>query len=165
MISVRLPVRRPSGLKKSIRTLCVPAEVLPSTMSVDHVPPVTTCGNTSAAVPPTEALAGAWELITVVVGDVTVGTIVNGGEKNVAAGGGVGGRPRPKPGGTPLVLDDGGVIVCTPAGVKHTITGVGRGATPRPNPLAALGGITVCTGGVKQVSIGTGEMTALPVKG
>ncbi len=168
-MSVRLLVARPSGLKKSIRTICAPAELLPSTISVDHGPPVTTCGKTSAALPPIEGVAGACELTTaVVVGDVTVGTgellTVSGGEKNVAAGGGAGGRPRPNPGGTPFD-DDGGVIVCTPAGVKHVITGVGRGTTPRPNPLAALGGTTVCTGGVKHVSIGTGEITAFPLKG
>ena len=168
-MSVRLLVARPSELKKSIRTTCVPVELLPSTMSVDHAPPVTTCGKTNAAFPPIEAVVGACGLTTVVVvGEVTVGTgellIVNGGEKNVAAGGGVGGTPRPKPGRTP-VLDDGGVIICTPAGVKHVVTGVGRGTTPRPNPLEALGGTNVCTGGVKQVSIGTGEITTLPVKG
>src|SRR5437016_12100560 len=61
-MSVRLLVTRPSELKKSIRTACVPAEVLPSTMSVDHAPPVTTCGNTSVAVPPTKALVGAGEI-------------------------------------------------------------------------------------------------------
>ena len=101
-MSVRLRVTKPSGLNKSIRTLCVPAEVLPSTMSVDHVPPVTTCGKTSAAVPPTEALAGAWELITVVVDVVTDGTgellTVTGGVKNVAVGGVTGAKPMPKPG-------------------------------------------------------------------
>ena len=89
VMSVRLTVTRPSGLKKSIRTLCIPDEVLPSTMSVDHVPPVTTCGNTSVAVPP------------IVVDEVTVGTgelvTVTGGEENVGTGG-VGGKPRPKPG-------------------------------------------------------------------
>src|SRR5881628_1318348 len=75
-MSVRLPVTKPSGLKKSIRTVCVPAEVFPSTMSVDHAPPVTTCGNTSVAVPP------------IAVAEVTVGTgellTVTGGVKNIA---------------------------------------------------------------------------------
>ena len=88
-MSVRLLVR-PSEVKKSIRTVCVPAEVLPRTISVDQAPPITTCGNTSVAVPP------------IAVAEVTVGTgellTVTGGVKNIAVGGVAGGKPRPKPG-------------------------------------------------------------------
>src|SRR5262245_61468643 len=57
-ISVRLPVLMPLAPKKSIRTTCVPAEVLPIANSVDHPPPATTCAKIREAPPPTVAVTG-----------------------------------------------------------------------------------------------------------
>src|SRR5262245_22436195 len=51
-ISVRLSVLTPLAPKKSMRMTCVPAEVLPTAISVDQPPPVATCAKITEEPPP-----------------------------------------------------------------------------------------------------------------
>src|SRR5215475_383875 len=113
VIPVTLFTRTPVGLKKSMRITCVPAEVLPTAISVVHPPPVTTCGNTRAPGPPIVGIvvvpvAGrrAIPIVTAVPVNAGVGipVIVTGG-LTIIGGRGTG-MPRTNPGN--VTLGDGG---------------------------------------------------------
>jgi len=104
-IPVTLFRRTPVGLKKSMRIICVPAEVLPTAISVVQPPPVTTWGNTKAPGPPivgivVVAVAGVVTPVPVNVA-VPIPVIVTGGA-TIIGGTGTVGTPRPNPGDVAL---------------------------------------------------------------
>src|SRR5690349_19583241 len=86
-MSVILPIAAPTGLKKSTLATSVPSEALPSAISVDQLPPLTTSGKTTAPTAPAELVVGTGEVLTVTGGEIVV---------DVAD---VEGRPIPNPAG------------------------------------------------------------------
>ena len=106
-MSVRLPAPAPAGLKKSILATCVAFEALPSAISVDQLPPLTTSGKTTAPAAPVELVVGTGEVLTVT------------GNENVGVGVGVEGTPIPNP-------------AC---GLGGFVAGVGAIGAPRLNPV------------------------------
>jgi len=119
----RVPVFTPFESKKSIRTICASAELLPIVKSVAQSGPPATCANTSERLPPTNVVVGivvnpAVDAIGT-VGTPMVGTV--GIPVNVGLVGTVGipvnvgligtvGTPIVGTVGTPLKVGDVGIV-------------------------------------------------------
>src|SRR4051812_43351321 len=80
-MSVRLLLMDSSGLKKSMRTLCKAAELLPIAISEAQSPPAATCGNINEVPPPIVAVGAG--VVKVAEGKVVEGNVVDG---NMIAG-------------------------------------------------------------------------------